>query len=64
MTKITVVQSDGYMKIEVKGHANYAPHGKDIVCAGISAIVQTCALGLQAIADMYSTHVKFEVKKK
>ena len=25
--------------IEVKGHANSAPHGEDIVCAGVSAIL-------------------------
>ena len=25
--------------IEVKGHANSAPHGEDLVCAGVSAIL-------------------------
>ena len=25
----------------VTGHADYAEHGKDIVCAGVSALVQT-----------------------
>jgi len=25
----------------VKGHAGYAPHGQDIVCAAVSALVQT-----------------------
>ena len=25
--------------LEVKGHANSAPHGEDIVCAGVSAIL-------------------------
>lgn len=30
----------------VKGHANYAEHGKDIVCSAISAITQTAILGL------------------
>ena len=27
--------------ISIQGHAGYAPHGKDIVCAAVSAIVQT-----------------------
>ena len=27
--------------IEVAGHANYAPRGKDIVCAAISVLYQT-----------------------
>ena len=26
--------------LTVIGHANYAPYGKDIVCAGVSALVQ------------------------
>lgn len=28
----------------VTGHADYAEYGKDIVCAGVSALVQTLAL--------------------
>jgi hypothetical protein len=31
----------------VNGHANTAPHGQDIVCAGIAAITQTAVLGLE-----------------
>ena len=27
--------------LEIKGHANYAQTGHDIVCAGVSALVQT-----------------------
>lgn len=30
----------------VKGHADYATRGQDIVCAGVSAIAQTALLGL------------------
>lgn len=30
-----------------KGHANYAEHGQDIVCASVSALVQTTILSLQ-----------------
>lgn len=28
-------------KISVKGHAGFAPHGQDIVCAAISTLLQT-----------------------
>ena len=28
-----------------KGHASYAPKGKDIVCAGISALLQAAEIG-------------------
>lgn len=27
--------------ITIEGHAGYAPHGQDIVCAAVSALVQT-----------------------
>lgn len=28
-------------RITINGHAGYAPHGQDIVCAAVSALVQT-----------------------
>ncbi|MGB4503380.1 MAG: ribosomal-processing cysteine protease Prp [Syntrophaceticus sp.] len=31
----------------VEGHAGYAPAGEDIICAGVSALVQTAAAGLK-----------------
>lgn len=34
----------------VTGHAEYAPHGMDIVCASISAITQTVVMGLETVA--------------
>ncbi len=37
---------DGFF---VSGHAGYADKGFDIVCAGVSAIVQTTVLGLQSV---------------
>jgi uncharacterized protein YsxB (DUF464 family) len=54
---------DGEMNISAKGHANYAEHGKDIVCSAVSAIMQTTIMGLQAIADQYPEHVKVSVKQ-
>lgn len=38
MTKITVTQENGFCRFLCKGHAQYAEKGKDIVCAGISAL--------------------------
>jgi uncharacterized protein YsxB (DUF464 family) len=29
------------------GHANTAPHGQDIVCAGVAALTQAAVLGLE-----------------
>ena len=34
------------VRLRVHGHADTAPYGQDLVCAAVSAIVQTAALGL------------------
>lgn len=31
------------LSIRVRGHAGYAPKGSDILCAGVSALIQTWA---------------------
>ena len=36
--------------LTVTGHANYAPKGEDIVCAGVSALVSTLELSLLDLA--------------
>ena len=47
MTKIKLFKSnDIYTGFEVSGHTGYSTYGKDIVCASISSIVQSCALGI------------------
>ncbi|HBK84897.1 MAG TPA: ribosomal-processing cysteine protease Prp [Firmicutes bacterium] len=33
----------------VSGHSGFAERGQDIVCAGVSAVVQTTILGLQDV---------------
>lgn len=38
-------------RITVKGHAGYAEHGKDIVCAGISALTQTFISSVEELTD-------------
>lgn len=40
MTKVLCCEKDDGFIIEVAGHAGYAEKGKDIVCAGISALCQ------------------------
>jgi len=43
----------------VTGHANTAPYGQDIVCAGVSALTQTAVLGLkQQLGREFSLTVK------
>lgn len=35
--------------ITVKGHAHFAPHGQDIVCAAVSTLVQTLVVSILEI---------------
>lgn len=43
MTKIDVCRSGSEWTMEVKGHANFAKYGEDIVCAAISTAVTLTA---------------------
>ena len=45
-------------EIKVSGHAMYAPHGKDIVCAGVSSLVRTL---IRSIEDLTSDAIEYEV---
>lgn len=36
-------------RITIVGHAGYAPHGQDIVCAAVSALVQTFAASVEEL---------------
>ena len=37
------------ISIESKGHSGYAQHGKDIVCAAVSALMQALLIGIQEV---------------
>lgn len=40
MIKVNLIEKNGVISIlEVTGHADYAEHGQDLVCAAVSAIV-------------------------
>ena len=49
----------GTIKITVRGHSGYGSLGGDIVCAGISAVIQTGILGIIRVA-----RVKQRLKKR
>ena len=42
----------------VKGHADYAPYGEDIICSAVSAIVQTAQMGLERLAEDYPLNIE------
>ena len=46
--------------INIEGHAEYAEHGQDIVCAAVSAILQTAQLGLMQIGKQYPNNIKIK----
>lgn len=41
-----------YAEFYITGHANYAERGKDIVCAGVSALAITLENALQELSDV------------
>ena len=53
----------------IRGHANYAKKGQDIVCAAVSTIGQVAALGVKKydpqvdIKKMASGHISFTCKR-
>ena len=51
MTRIPYQYSDDSFALDVYGHSGYAPAGDDIVCAGISALVQTLAIRADEIGE-------------
>lgn len=53
MTKIKFYKTNNnYFKIEAMGHTGYADCGKDILCASISSILQSGALGLKNVLNL------------
>ncbi|MBR1421555.1 MAG: ribosomal-processing cysteine protease Prp [Selenomonadaceae bacterium] len=42
------LQKSKIVGFEISGHANTAPRGQDIVCAGVSSISQTALMGIGA----------------
>lgn len=60
MLRISVARNEGEIGILIRGHADYAPRGLDIVCAGVSAIIQAAVCGLREIAKEYPGYVSFE----
>lgn len=45
--------------IIVAGHANYAEHGKDIVCAAVTALVQTL---IKSFDDLTHDKIKWDIE--
>lgn len=49
------VREDG---IAVTGHAGYAPEGQDIVCAGVTALVQSL---IKSFEDLTADKIEYDI---
>ena len=55
MIEINVLRKEGELTgYEVKGHAEYADEGEDIVCAAISVLAQTGIFSLNSLIFLLS----------
>jgi uncharacterized protein YsxB (DUF464 family) len=44
--------------ITMNGHADYAPHGQDVVCAGVSTLIQTL---IQSIEELTNDTIEYSM---
>lgn len=59
MTKCKFQKKQGnYISFECSGHTGYGEYGNDVLCAAISAITQSCLVGLSKVLG-----IKPNVKK-
>ena len=60
MIKVQINKTDNkYSSLIVSGHSNYDEHGRDIVCAGVSAVVTG---GLNALAIENKDKISYRVE--
>lgn len=53
MTSIKITKQNGYIsELKATGHAGCGAYGEDIVCAGVSSIIQTAMLGLMSVVQI------------
>ena len=49
----------GAGSVTITGHAQYAPHGQDIVCSAVSVLVQTLIQSMEDLCtDEFSYHLQ------
>ena len=61
MTDIHIEKQKGsIVRVTCSGHTGYGERGEDVVCAGISTIVQTALLGLLNVAKINVDYVIYD----
>ena len=53
-----IVVRDREDEVTVSGHANYAGVGKDIICAGVTALTQTL---IKSLNDLTEDKIEYEM---
>lgn len=62
MTDITVYRKDkSIVEVSASGHTGYGEQGEDIVCAGVSTLIQSALLGLLQVVGI---NVKYTVDEE
>ena len=62
MTDVTVTRKNNHIvAVDASGHTGYGESGEDIVCAGISTLIQSALLGLLQVAQI---NVKYTVNEE
>ena len=51
-------------RIEISGHAGYAEYGKDIVCAGVTALTQTLIQSIDDLTAVSYTHLTLPTNRE
>ena len=46
------IKQNNFYKLTAVGHTEYAEHGKDILCASVSSILGSLALGLNKVLNL------------
>lgn len=54
-----IIVERGKDNITVKGHANYAPIGQDIVCSAVSALAQTL---IQSVEELTADKIEYSMQ--
>ena len=55
MITVTVIREQGaVVGFTVSGHANMGEYGEDLVCAAVSAVVQTAILGITEVCQIHA----------
>ncbi len=63
MTTVRVFRREGTIAAVIaEGHAGYAPSGQDIVCAGVSVLMQCLQVGLEDVTGLRDVEITCDEK--